>query len=397
MEQNRSVRGPVESDGNSETSKQGAVDWRPETTPEGTLPTSRRAFLATGAAASVASLVGCLGGSSVDEEMPSITFRHRYKRTGIGSGKYDAAIEMGIWEEEGLDVSFKTSSGSQAAAKSVANGKDMFGNGGASAPLGLGDQEQELVIIGQLYEPMGGVQTTGEHGITSWKDLEGKTVGQYPFGSTGPTAKAAMRKKGVDLSKVNFQNIQPGSANKLLLEGEVHATIGWFVNDLAWLRDRGYSPNVLITGHVLNHLGVVLFTRKEVAENKPETVNKFVRGWLKAHQVFANKIDEVFEIYKPKAVEGFDEKIQRESLGNYYAASTPPKAIGKKYGKGWVSPSKMRNTITVFEEAGLLDGSVSAEKAYTNEFIDDNRDLAVETANELYDRLEDYDVGPNYI
>lgn len=356
---------------------------------------TRRTFLATGAALSLGSLAGCLGSASDDNELTEVTFRHRYARTDIGAGAFDTAIEMGVWEDEGLDVSFKTSSGGQAAAKSVANGKDMFGNGGVSAPLGLSDQG--LVCIGQLYDPLGGILSLSETGIETWADLEGKTVGQFPFGGTAPVAKAAMREEGVDLSEITFKNLQPGTDNRLLIEGEIDASISYFVNDVAWFDKRGYTANVLKPSNVLDHLGVMLFTRQEAIENQPDVVDSFVRGWLRSYQIFANQIDKVIEIYKPKAVEGWDEEIQRESLPNYYSAMVPSKDIGQEKGKGWIQPSRMDETVTIFENADVLEDSVTPEDTYTNEFIDQNRDIAVESANEIYDRLKDFDVGPNHV
>lgn len=358
-------------------------------------------LLATSGVAIASGITGCLGnivGKTGGEELPEVTFRHRYKLSGVGTGgPFVAATEKGIWEEEGLNVSFETSSGSYAAAKSVASGKDKFGNGGVASVMGLREQGQSLVLIGQLYSPMGGVVTTGERGIESWADLEGHTIGEFPYGATGPTAKAAMRKKGVDLSTITFQNVQPGTGYKLLVEGEVDAMIEWVTVDPNRLRQSGYSPTVLRTSNVLNHLGVGLFTRQEVIDDEPETVDKFVRGWLRSYGFFANNIDEVFEIYKPKAIEGYDAELDRMSVPITYAGMAPEESIGKEYGKGWVPPTKVDETVSIFTESGLLEGSVPPTDTYTNEFIDNNRELAVETANDLYDRLEDFDVGPDYI
>lgn len=145
---------------------------------------SRRALLTTGGAALASGIAGCLGntaGKTGGEDLPKATFRHRYKLSGVGTGgPFVAAIEKGIWEEEGIDVSFEMSSGSYAAAKSVASGKDKFGNGGVASVMGLREQGQSLVLIGQLYNPMGGVVTTGDQGIEYWTDLEEHIIGEFP-------------------------------------------------------------------------------------------------------------------------------------------------------------------------------------------------------------------------
>lgn len=365
---------------------------------------SRRSVLALAGAGAATSLAGCLGsagptqGLVFGKEMPEITYRGRFKRVGLAPAVNDAGVELGSWEEQGLDVQYKTASGSKAAAKSVASGKDAFGNGGLAAVLQLIEDGAPLVVIGQILDPMGGIVSLEETGITSWTDLEGKVVGLYPFGSTGPAARAAMRTEGVDLEKVTFQNVQPGSALKLLLDGKIDAMIKYFPQMKVRLEYEGKQANVLKTSDPLDHLGVTLYTRRALVENNPERVDRFVKGWLNAFQIWATKVDQVVELYEPLAAGEFNTELERRTIPLLYSAQVPPKDVGTRYGKGWTPADQTRNTIEVFTDAGMLDGSVSPEEVYTNEFIERNRDLAIETAEKLYATLEqNYDVGPNYV
>lgn len=382
--------------------------------------TSRRAVLALTGTTLATSLAGCLGGgqgteqepvpgTAVDtttptdattpepEPMTSISYRGRFPRVGLAPAVNDAGIVLGTWEEQRLDVEYVTASGAQAAAKSVASGKDQFGNGGMAAVLQLIEKGAPLVVIGQIADPMAGIVSLQKTDITEWTDLEGKVVGQFPFGSTAPAAKVAMRREGVDVSKVTFQNIQPGSGQKLLLSGKLDAVVRYFPQMVERLEYEGTQANVLKTGASLDHLGVALYTRREFVEEQPDMVDRFVKGWLNAFQLWATDVDEVIDLYKPLAVGEFNEELERETLPGLYASHVPPKEMGKKYGKGWTPKDQLQNTLDVFESTDMLEGTLSPEDVYTNQFIEQNQELAIETAKTLYDALERYDVGPNYV
>lgn len=361
---------------------------------------SRRAFLAAAGAGITASLAGCsaLGlGSTSRGDLPEVTYQGRFKRIGLAPAVNDAGIELGAWEEEGLDVSYETASGGQQAASSVASGEAKFGNADIAAVLQLVEEDAPLTIIGNIAGPMDGVVSLEGTPLDDWTDLEGLTVGKFPFGPTGAAAKAAMRREGVDLDTITFQNIQPGNGQRLLLDGSLDAVIRYFPQIKTRLEAQGKSVNVLKTSDVLGHLGVVLYAHDDVIENNPDQANAFVRGWLKAFQLWATDIDRVIELYKPLAVGEFDEELERKTLPALYSSQAPPRDIGEEYGKGWIRAEDVQNTIDAFAETQLLDGDVTVDEAYTNRFIEQNRDLAVETAQALYGALENYDVGPDYL
>ncbi|MFB6138019.1 MAG: ABC transporter substrate-binding protein [Halobacteriaceae archaeon] len=356
--------------------------------------------LGAGAAATVAGCAGvpALGGSPGGDEGPTaVTYRGRFKRLGLAPAVNDAGVELGTWADDGLDVSYRTASGSSAAAKSVASGNERFGNGGIAAVLQLVEQGAPLVIIGQIADPMGGVVALADSGIRTWTDLEGRTVGRFPFGSTGIAAEAAMRAAGADVSAVEFRNVQPGSGMKLLLSGEIDAMARYFPQMKQRLEYRGKDAVALPSVEQLGHLGVTLYTRQEVIDQEPGLVERFVRGWLQAFRPWTQDLERVIDLYAPKVPGEFNRDLERRTVPALYAAQAPRPAVGTRHGKGWTPEERLRDTVDVFTEAGLLEGAVEPSAVYTNEFIERNHDLAVETAGLLYDALERYDVGPNYI
>ena len=380
---------------------------------------SRRSFLASGLALSGAAVSGCLGGGSGadnsnatttasdspnsttgsdtdEEELPDVSYRHRYERT-MSSAVNAYGEKQQVWETEGIDVDFVLGTGSSATAQAVGTGEDEFGNTRIGPIMNLIQEEASMKIIGQAIGPMAGVLSLEEAGITSWSDLKGKTVGRYPWGSTGELTKAAMEQKGQDPSTVTWQSMQPGSELQILMEGKIDAAVTYFPQAVIRLRKRGYDSNVLVLADVLDNLGVSVIARERLIENEPDLVNNFVRGWLKAHQLYVTELDQLIEYHKTHVAE-FNEEIERETMGALYASRVPPKESGLEHGKGWTSKEKLKKTQEVFHSAGLLEETVDVEEYYTNEFIERNKDLAIETAETYYEELENnWDVGPNYV
>lgn len=364
---------------------------------------SRRGFLASGVALSAAAVSGCLGSGSGSgdtetdiRKIPEVTYRHRYERT-MSSAVNAYGEKQNVWEKEGLDVDFVVGTGSSATAQAVANGNDEFGNTRIGPIMQLVQKDAPMKVIGQCIGPMAGVLSLAETGITSWEGLEGKTIGRYPWGATGDLAKAAMKRKGVDPSTANWQSIQPGSELQILMEGKIDAVVTYFPQAVIRLQKQGYESNVLVLEDVLQNLGVSLIAREKLIENKPDLVNNFVRGWLKAHQLYVTELDSLIEYHKTH-VASFDEEIERATMGALYASRVPPKEIGLEHGKGWTPKDKLEKTQEVYHSAGLLEDTAPIEDYYTNEFIERNQDLAIETAKIYYEELEkNWDIGPNYV
>lgn len=375
---------------------------------------SRRAFLASGAAASVAAVAGCTenalepsdGGSgavtgtstgTTTGSLPNVQYRHRFRFLGLGSAANTAGVDLGAWEAAGVNVEFLPSSGSQAAVQSVAQGKDEFGNAEIAAVLKLIQEDAPLRIIAQVIDPIGGVISLGKSGITSWGDLEGKTVGRFPWGTTAKLAPQAMAEAGSDPDAVEWRNMQPGAQEKLLIQGDADAVVAYFPQAEVRLQNRGYETTVLRLSEQLPYLGVSLFTRTDVLENRPEVVNSFVRGWLRANQLFVTDLKKVIEVQQ-NYVPDMDPELERRTLGPLYAARVPPAEVGREHGKGWTPPEALEGTQSVLHEAGMLERTRAIDSYYTNEFIERNRELAVETAETYYEELAaNYDIGPDYV
>ncbi|MFB6085937.1 MAG: ABC transporter substrate-binding protein [Halodesulfurarchaeum sp.] len=373
---------------------------------------SRRGFLALAGAGVTTALAGCSGGSAgagtttsggqqTRMEPASLDFQMQWYRNDTGTFAPLTAAEQWTWPAYNLDVTVKESEGSQAAAKAISVKDAPVGQAELGAAIPLIEKGAPIKIIGNYMGPFGGVVYLKETGIETWSDLEGKTIGQWPWGSSGPVAKAAMREKGVDLSTIEFQNVQPGSARKIQLDGQIDAMIRYVPQELAMFEQKGIEAGALRSVAVLGHMGNGLLAHEEFIEEHPDQVSRIVAGWLDGVKKWATDYEEVTaahrEIVKAESSRKWNAEYHDALTGPMFSAYTPPKAVGNKHGKGWIPMDRMDSTIETFHQAGLLESKPDAEEICTNEYIEGHHELAVETASALYDQLEQYDVSPTYI
>lgn len=373
----------------SPSHRSGSHRTRAET---GTRPVGRRAFLAGSSSLMAVGLTGCigLGGSN---NPTSVSYRYRFSRN-LSSSIIEGGIKLGFWEDEGLDVEFGTAPGADAAAQAVAAGNDDFCGTGFDSAVGLIEADAPVTVIGQEHAPLGGVFSLADADITSWTDLEGAVVGHFPWGNTSQLAMAALRREGGNPDAIELQNIEPGSEEVLLKEHKVDAVIAYWPQSVVRLEHDGYETNHLAIADVLGHLGPSLVTNNVLIDERPEVVDGFVRGWLRAFRAFVTRIEELIDLHTD-FVQEFNEPVERATLPLLYAAHIQSEDIGLEYGKGWTPESRVENTLSILKEVDYVEATSPSGHYYTNQFIDQNRELAVDTAKAYYDELEDYSVGPD--
>jgi ABC-type nitrate/sulfonate/bicarbonate transport system substrate-binding protein len=376
----------------------------------------RRDVLAAGGAAAAATVAGCLatggsddpadtvatGGSddTTDTEtaLPSAIYRHNFRRMSMNSGVRDGTEQKGIWREEGVDVDFKSSTGAKKAAKAVASGNAAFGNGDYGTLVQMINKGAPLSIIGHIHYPLDGVVATGDW-LDSFTDLEGKTVAKYD--PKKPRLREAIRRDGGDPEKVNWQIVNPGSATKLLANGEVDAASAYWPPNVIRLQSRGIETSALSTSKKLNYIGMAVYTNTNVIEKQPDAVGGFLRGVMKGWKWGANNPKEVAEVYRENAdvsEEAFDGSYQYKWFGYYLASMLPDRETAKEKGFGWVDMDRFQQTLDLYTEIDILDEADPAEEYVDLRWFEDNQDLAVETAEAILNRLdEDYEFGTDMI
>lgn len=156
-------------------------------------------------------------------------------------------------------------------------GENEFGTAAADEVLRANDKGGDFVIIGVInyYSPACFISKQDKN-IKTPRDLEGKTVGILPFGSTGLIYKIMLKKNNIDQSKIKEITVYPDL--KVFLSGKSHDVQPAFIYDETVSLDiENVKYNVLEPKNlgVLFH-GPCYFTTRTTIEKNPELVQAFI-------------------------------------------------------------------------------------------------------------------------
>jgi len=147
---------------------------------------------------------------------------------------YFAAVDMGFYKAEGLDVTIKEGAVDIVPQQVVASGAADFGVAWLPKVLVSREEGAKLINIGQVFQRSGTLEVSWkDSNLTKVEDWKGKKIGTWGFGNEHELF-AAMRKAGIDPDNADDVTIvqQPFDMS-LLLNREVDAAQAMIYNEYA--------------------------------------------------------------------------------------------------------------------------------------------------------------------
>ena len=290
--------------------------------------TSRRQFIAASTAvAGTTAVAGCSGNnteaSGADNKglfSADITVTHWPLL--MYNPPYQAALENGYFEEEGIDIGdIAGSSGGGTTVRNVVTGGLPFGEVATPAAVNAYYSGSPIKIVASAVQTPGTVNWVAPQGsdIQSMSDLEGATIGYTSAGSvTQNTAGLSVRRAdALSVDDVEFQamgGISEGLTG--LEEGSIDVAANldpvfsqqqldgepWQV--VFWAKD--YIPDFLQTGIIVS---------EETLEENPDVVRGFLRARRRGVEFVQENPTEAAEIYASYN-EGFEAEVMEQALEN---------------------------------------------------------------------------------
>ncbi|WP_405536671.1 ABC transporter substrate-binding protein [Streptomyces sp. NBC_00075] len=316
----------------------------------------RRAVLAATACAVVLSMATACGGEAATatsaDGKPKITV---LRSNGAIFEPLYIAEQQGYFEDAGLDVTIKAGAQDTSQnAPSVLNGEAQFAMTDSSGFLKGAAQDMPIRIVTGLQsattktDPTDGLLVKKDSEITSFADLEGKTVGISALGGTIQfICEYLVQKDGGDPSKVKFVALPTTSLTDAATSGKTDAVFSfgpfYFAAKDSGLRSIGNGMNDL-PGMVQG----VLFSSEEYLSANAATAKKFIDAVAKAI-TYANANPDAVKTIDKKYTEVPDEFIDAHDT-NFYDKD--------------LDTTVMRTVITKMHEFDLLDKEPTDDAVY---------------------------------
>ncbi|HTV36860.1 MAG TPA: ABC transporter substrate-binding protein [Xanthobacteraceae bacterium] len=233
-------------------------------------------------------------------------------------------VQAGLFAAEGLDVTIQSGRGSSDVVTKLGTGAADMGTGGLAALLqARAESPVPVKAIMSVYtiQP-DALFTTPNSGISGIKDVVGKTIATATFSSSNVVWPLLLKTNGVDENKVDLLKADPGALAPMLASGKVAATINWVTVAPAFekpLAEAGKKLKLVMwSNYGFDGYGLSVFASEKMLKERPETVRKFMRAYVKATAMAIAD-----PLAAAKAVHAMAPEVDVDVARDQFAASIP--------------------------------------------------------------------------
>jgi NitT/TauT family transport system substrate-binding protein len=279
------------------------------------------------------------------------------------------AREKGFYREAGLEVEISPGKGSGSTAQLIASKAGQFGFAdgfvvGNSISKGLNIKSVASIYRGNPAA----VMVLAESGISTPKDLEGKSIGITAGSAQFQQWPAFAKGAGIDPSKVRLVNVDPAGVGTALLNNQVPAIAAFAQGYVPLIEIRAnktarifwyadYGVNVVSNGVIVHN---------DFLKSDPETVRAFLAPTIKGFLYARSNPEEAIELIR-KLSPAIDPKIARREMDISWRSWVTPNTRGKEL--GWSSDVDWEETVKVLKQYGGVTTPLEASQLYTNELV----------------------------
>jgi NitT/TauT family transport system substrate-binding protein len=265
-------------------------------------------------------------------------------------------------------------------AQTVSAGSEQIGFGGLATVLPAISQGAPITIIAvvERRDPTG-LTFVKDSGIRTLKDIEGKTVGAFPGSQNPALIRVAMKRSGIDESKVRFVNVTAGGEVAMLRLKTIDAQAGYAGSQNVRLQCDGTEAGAI----AVSDFGVDLYGQAIIANTNwmrdvgDEVVSRALLGIVKAATLTKSDPSQAVAILSKlnpqQPIDRISELATISSIGFVRFSWDNNSEILKQKGFGWVDADELDKTQNLLVEAGIIQAKADPAKAYTTHFLEDPR------------------------
>jgi NitT/TauT family transport system substrate-binding protein len=277
-------------------------------------------------------------------------------------------LERGYYADEGIELTINEGRGSARAVQVVAAKGDTFGMSDAgSLMLGAAQGAPIKAVISLLNTSGFGIISLAETGITSVKDLEGKSLAVSPGDALTQLFPAVVAANDLDGDTIELVFMDPPAKPVAVMEKRTDALLGGIDDQYFLIEAQGHEPAALRFADLgVNTVGITVHTHEDVLAENPDLVRRFVKASVRSWQAALDDpeaaVDAALKV-KPDLNRESTLKQLQVDLGLLFSPNTESQGIGYGADADW------QHTKELLAEYRELDTDREATSFYTNEFL----------------------------
>lgn len=275
--------------------------------------------------------------------------------------------DQGFYEEEGIDLTINEGRGSANTTQVVAAGSDTFGLADSSSLITLASKGGEIKSVMSVLNSTGfSVVSLAETGIRAPKDLEGKSLAVSPGDPLRELFQAVAAANDVDISTINFVQVDPAAKVVTVLEGRADALLGGADDQYFLIKYQGQEPHALrFADHGANIVGMTILTTTGLIEDNPDLVGRFVRASVRSWEA-AKENPEAAVDAALKVKSDLNRQSMLDQLMVDIELLESPASKGRI---GWGAEEDWTRTIELLKKYRGLETDQDWTAFHTNEFV----------------------------
>jgi NitT/TauT family transport system substrate-binding protein len=276
------------------------------------------------------------------------------------------AVDKGFFREAGIELEFDYNFETDAVALVGANDLQFAIVSGEQVILARSQGLPVVYAMAWYRDYPVAVAAKKEEDILKPTDLSGKRIGLpglYGANYIGLIAlldQAGLKETDVTLDSIGFNQVEALSA------GHEQAVVVYVANEPIQLRAQGYELDVIRVADYVDLAANGLITNETTLVENPDLVKRMFGAITRGIAATIDKPEEAYEISK-KFVETLseaDEKIQKEVLATSIA-------LWQADPLGYSDPAAWENMQAVLLKMGLISTPLELERAFTNQFVEE--------------------------